>query len=52
MLRTLSISFLALLLMVTLVWGGCVSCPQFFMIAGGDESCCRPTGECGKKSGE
>ena len=39
---------LALLLVVTLLWGGCVSCSQYFMFANSRAGCCHPTGHCGK----
>ena len=48
MLRTLANIGLALLLVVTLVWGGCVSCSQYFMFANSRAGCCNPTGHCGK----
>ena len=38
-------SLLSLLLLVTLVWGGCVSCEEYFMLRGA-KSCCSPTGHC------
>lgn len=48
-LRAVSSSALALLLVVTLMWGGCISCPQFFMFPGkanGTKSCCNAAGKC------
>lgn len=48
MLRTLTNLMLALVLVVTLVWGGCVSCSQYFMFASSHSSCCNPSGHCGK----
>ena len=43
--RALASSLLSLLLLVTLVWGGCISCDQYFMF-GGAKSCCSPNGHC------
>jgi hypothetical protein len=39
---------LSLLLLSTLVWGGCVSCEQFFMWPGA-KGCCAPDGHCKTK---
>jgi hypothetical protein len=41
-------SVLSLLLLTTLVWGGCISCEQYFMF-GGPKSCCSPDGHCKTK---
>ena len=30
------------MLLVSYVWGGCVSCDQFFMMPGSDGKCCHP----------
>lgn len=46
MLRSVYSSVLSLLLVVTLFWGGCVSCPQFFMFPKADKSCCNKAGQC------
>jgi hypothetical protein len=46
--RTLASSLLSLLLLTTLVWGGCVSCEQFFMWPG-VKSCCGASGQCKTK---
>ncbi|MEP7354919.1 MAG: hypothetical protein ABI824_16955 [Acidobacteriota bacterium] len=40
----------SLLLMATYMWGGCVSCKQFFMLPGAKDDCCQH-GKC-KKSTE
>ena len=32
--------------MATLLWGGCLSCPQFFMFPRLQKSCCNKTGQC------
>ena len=45
MLRALTSSLLSLLLMATLVWGGCVSCEHYFMF-GKSQGCCNPDGHC------
>ncbi|MDQ6663297.1 MAG: hypothetical protein M3Z23_02765 [Acidobacteriota bacterium] len=47
MLRSLSIPLLALLLVGTLFWGGCISCSQFFMFPNSAaKSCCNKAGQC------
>ena len=28
------------------MWGGCISCPQFFIFPGAQKSCCTETGQC------
>ncbi|HVW85633.1 MAG TPA: hypothetical protein VHB50_13180, partial [Bryobacteraceae bacterium] len=34
-------------LIATLLWGGCISCSQYFMVsAGGAKRCCMPSGKC------
>ena len=47
--RTLASSLLSLLLLTTLVWGGCISCEQYFMWPGA-KTCCAPNGHCKKKT--
>jgi hypothetical protein len=37
-----------LLIAVTLVWGGCISCEQYFMFSGA-KGCCSPGGHCKTK---
>lgn len=40
---------LSLLMVATLLWGGCISCPQFFMFPTADKaekSCCQKNGQC------
>ena len=49
-LRAVSSSFLSLLLLVTLMWGGCISCPQFFMVPKAEKSCCDEAGKCKRQS--
>lgn len=46
-LRTLASSALAVLLMSSLLWGGCLSCSQFLMLpTTSAQHCCTPTGQC------
>jgi hypothetical protein len=40
---------LSLLLLATVVWGGCVSCEQYFMWPGA-KSCCTRNGQCKTKA--
>ena len=41
---------MALLLMATLLWGGCLSCAQYFMFPSmSAKICCMPSGECKKE---
>jgi hypothetical protein len=49
LLRALSSSLLSLLLVTTLLWGGCVSCEQYFMF-GQPHGCCNPDGHCKRKA--
>jgi hypothetical protein len=37
---------LSLLLVATLLWGGCVACPQFFQAPIAKKACCDPAGHC------
>jgi hypothetical protein len=46
--RALANSLLSLLLLTTLVWGGCISCEQYFMLPG-VKSCCGAHGQCKTK---
>ena len=46
MYRTLTSSVLSALVVVTLLWGGCISCPQFFMFPTAAKSCCNKDGKC------
>ena len=49
MLRKIANLAVAVMLTATLLWGGCLSCAQYFMFpAGGEKSCCMPSGECKK----
>jgi hypothetical protein len=47
--RVFASSLLSLLLVSTLVWGGCISCEQYFMWPG-VKSCCAPDGHCKTKA--
>ena len=46
--RAIFSSLLSLLIAVTLFWGGCISCPQFFMFptAKAEKNCCDKAGKC------
>lgn len=46
--KAIASSLFSLLLLTTLVWGGCISCEQYFMF-GGAKSCCSPDGHCKTK---
>jgi hypothetical protein len=46
--RALANTLLSLLLLTTLMWGGCVSCEQFFMWPGA-KGCCSHDGRCKTK---
>lgn len=48
MLRTLSNWLLSLLLVATLIGGGCLACEQYFMF-GQSHGCCNPDGHCKSK---
>jgi hypothetical protein len=48
-LRALSSLLLSLLLVTTLLWGGCISCEQYFMF-GQAHGCCNPDGHCKRKA--
>ena len=46
------LSFACCMMMsLTLIWGGCVSCEQYFMVGGGARQCCAPNGHCKSKPG-
>jgi hypothetical protein len=49
MYRALANSLLSLLILTTFVWGGCVSCEQYFMVRGA-KSCCAANGRCKTKT--
>ena len=45
--RTIANLGLSLLLVAVLLWGGCLSCSQYFM-APASHGCCDPVGHCGR----
>jgi hypothetical protein len=45
-LRLVASSVLSLLLVATFLWGGCVSCEQYFMFPGKHQPCCNKSGQC------
>jgi hypothetical protein len=45
-LQALANSMLSFLMVLTLLWGGCISCPQFFMFPKTEKSCCNKDGQC------
>jgi hypothetical protein len=45
-LKSIYTSLLSFLMVVTLLWGGCISCPQFFMFPQAEQSCCEKDGQC------
>lgn len=47
--RAFASSLWSLLLLTTLIWGGCLSCEQYFMWPGA-KSCCSPDGHCKTKT--
>jgi hypothetical protein len=46
MLRGIAGSLLSLVIVATFLWGGCVSCEQFFMFPGVHRPCCDEAGKC------
>jgi hypothetical protein len=47
--RRLATCAMALVLVATLLWGGCLSCSQYFMFGQtAAKHCCTPTGSCKK----
>jgi hypothetical protein len=40
---------MSLVLAATLIWGGCISCEQYFMF-GTSKACCNPDGRCKTKA--
>ena len=46
--RAFANSLLSLLMLATFVWGGCISCDEYFMWPGA-KSCCSPNGHCKTK---
>jgi hypothetical protein len=50
MARTIAFATLSLLMLCTLLWGGCISCEQFFMVGSAAKKCCAPDGHCKSRS--
>ena len=48
--RAFASSLFSLVLISTFLWGGCISCEQYFMWAGA-KSCCAPDGHCKTNGG-
>jgi hypothetical protein len=49
--RALFSSLLSAVIAATLLWGGCVSCPQFFMFPTAKKDCCK-AGHCEKSKSQ
>jgi hypothetical protein len=47
--RAFANSLLSLMMLATLVWGGCISCDEYFMWPGA-KTCCSPNGRCKTKA--
>src|SRR5215470_19481863 len=45
-LRSIASSLLSLVVVATFLWGGCVSCEQYFMFPGKHQPCCNKSGQC------
>jgi hypothetical protein len=48
MFRHVANLFMSLLLVATLLWGGCVACPQCFQVPLAKKSCCDSAGRCNR----
>ena len=48
--RAFASSLMSAMMALSLVWGGCVSCPQFFMFSSASGSCCNKAGKCERPS--
>lgn len=46
MLRGVASSLLSLVVAATFLWGGCISCEQYFMFPGTHQPCCHKSGQC------
>jgi hypothetical protein len=44
--RSIANSVLSLVVLATFLWGGCVSCEQYFMFPGKHQPCCNKSGQC------
>ncbi len=51
LLRAMASSLVSLLLLTTLVWGGCMSCEEYFMF-GQPPGCCNADGHCKRKAAD
>jgi len=49
-LRGIANSLLSLVVVATFLWGGCVSCEQYFMFPGKHQQCCNKSGQCERSS--
>ena len=49
--RAITHSLLSALMLVTMFWGGCISCPQFFMFPSVKKDCCS-AGHCDRSNPE
>jgi hypothetical protein len=49
-LRGAASSLLSLVVTATFLWGGCVSCEQYFMFPGKRQPCCNQSGQCERPS--
>ena len=45
MLRAIGSFLMSGVMVITLLWGGCIACPQFFMFPGAKKDCCK-AGHC------
>lgn len=45
-LRSIANSVLSLFVVATFLWGGCISCEQYFMFPGKHQPCCNKSGQC------
>lgn len=49
--HAISSSMLSLVMVATMMWGGCISCPQFFMFpTKASKGCCQKNGQCDRGS--
>lgn len=46
MLKAIASSVLSLFVVATFLWGGCISCEQYFMFPGKRQPCCNKSGQC------
>lgn len=49
--RRIAIFGVTFVLMAALLWGGCLSCAQYFMLlSAGNQACCHSAGKCGESA--